>query len=183
MSKQPLLRKIAVLNLAHYSRPEIPGNRNFLWRICWYLVNSLFFRSAILGLLPNGPKARILRLFGAKIGRGLVCKPRVNIKYPWFLSIGDHVWLGEELWIDNLCEVSIGSNVCLSQGVRILTGSHDWTAPEFPFFAQPIKINDGVWVTAFCRLSPGVTVPSNVVVLGDLSRTVLRDPNTSLVDA
>ena len=183
MLEKPRLRQIAELDLAQFPRPEIPGNRNVLWRVGWYLVNSLFFRSSILGLLPSGAKAGILRLFGAHVGRGLVCKPRVNIKYPWFLSIGDHVWLGEELWIDNLCEVSIGSNVCLSQGVRILTGSHDWSVAEFTFFARPIKINDGVWVTAFCIIRPGVTVPSNVVVLGDLSPAALRKPQTSQTDA
>jgi putative colanic acid biosynthesis acetyltransferase WcaF len=182
MLEKPLLRQIAELDLAQFSRPEIQGNRNVFWRVGWYLVSSLFFRSTILGLLPSVAKAGILRLFGADVGRGLVCKPRVNIKYPWFLSIGDQVWLGEGLWIDNLCEVSIGSNVCLSQGVRLFTGSHDWSAPEFPFFARPIKINDGVWVTAFCILRPGVTVPSNVVVFGDLSPAALREPNTSKAD-
>jgi putative colanic acid biosynthesis acetyltransferase WcaF len=183
MLEQPRLRQIAEIDLARFRRPEIPGNRNILWRVSWYLVNSLLFRSAVFGLLPSDVKSAVLRLFGARVGRGLVCKPRVNIKYPWFLSIGDHVWLGEELWIDNLCEVSIGSNVCLSQGVRLFTGSHDWSAPEFPFFARPIQVNDGVWVTAFCILRPGVTVPSNVVVLGDLSPATLRTPETSKMGA
>lgn len=183
MSNKLPMRQITALDLARFSRPEISGNRNVVWRAGWYLVNSLIFRSAILGLLPNISKALILRAFGAHVGHGLVCKPRVNIKYPWFLSIGDNVWLGEEVWIDNLCEVSIGNNVCLSQGVRIFTGSHDWSVPEFPFFARPIKINNGVWVTAFCILRPGVEVPSNVVVLGDLSPAALRRPDTSRTDA
>jgi putative colanic acid biosynthesis acetyltransferase WcaF len=183
MLEKPLLRQIAKLDLAQFPSPQIPGNRNVFWRVGWYLVSSLFFRSTILGLLPNGAKAKILRLFGARVGCGLVCKPRVNIKYPWFLSIGNHVWLGEDLWIDNLCEVSIGSNICLSQGVRILTGSHDWSVPEFPFFARPIKINDGVWVTAFCILRPGVTLTSNIVVLGDLSPSALRNPEAFKTDA
>lgn len=174
MSEKPLMREIVELELTQFQHPNIQGNRNVIWRVSWYLINAMFFRSTILGLLPSTIKAGILRLFGANVGRGLVCKPRVNIKYPWFLSIGDDVWLGEELWIDNLCEVSIGSNVCLSQGVRIFTGSHDWSIPEFPTFTRPIRISDGVWVTAFCVIKPGVNIPPNVAVLGNLSPAKLR---------
>ena len=109
-------------------------------------------------------------MFGARVGTGFVCKPRVNIKYPWLLTVGDHVWIGEGVWIDNLSTVEIGSNVCLSQGVKILTGSHDWNQPEFPFFTLPVIIGDGVWVTAFRILRPGAEVPPQMVVLDDIGR-------------
>jgi acetyltransferase-like isoleucine patch superfamily enzyme len=58
-------------------------------------------------------------------------KPSVNIKYPWLLEVGDHVWIGEEVWIDNLAKVRIGSNVCISQGAMLLTGNHDFTKSTF----------------------------------------------------
>ncbi|OWV39218.1 putative colanic acid biosynthesis acetyltransferase [Mameliella alba] len=163
------LRRIAPLELASFQRPYIEGNRGRAWQITWYIVNALVFQSSLLGLLPNAAKARLLRVFGASVGKGLICKPRVNIKYPWFLEIGDHVWIGEDVWIDNLCLVRIGNNVCLSQGARLLTGSHDWNMPDFPFFARPLSLGDGVWVTAFRVLRPGVEVPAQMVVLDDLS--------------
>lgn len=169
MSKTTRLKSIAPLDLASFKKPEIIGNRGRGWRIAWYITNALVFRSAILGLIASRYKAKILRVFGASVGAGLVCKPGVNIKYPWFLAIGDHVWIGEGVWIDNLCTVRLGNNVCLSQGARLLTGSHDWNKAEFPFFAKPITLGDGVWVTAFRILRPGVQVPANMVVLGDLS--------------
>lgn len=168
------LRPIAALDLLHFRKPRIPGNRNVVWRSAWYLINAFVFRSAIFGLLPNSLKAELLRLFGARVGIGLVCKPCVSIKYPWLLTIGDHVWIGEEVWIDNLSEVTIGSNVCLSQGVKIFTGSHDWNSAEFPFFARPVRIGDHVWVTAFCKLRPGVEIPPRFVVLSDLNAGALR---------
>lgn len=174
MSKLPLLRQIAELQLDRFAKPVIDGNRGVLWRSIWYLVSALFFQSAILSLLPGCIKAQILRIFGARVGRGFVCKPRVNIKYPWFLSIGNHCWLGEGVWIDNVCTVELGSNVCLSQGVAILTGSHDWSRHDFHFFSRSVVIGDGVWVTAFRIIRPGVTVPPHRVVLADLSLAALR---------
>ena len=86
----------------------------------------------------------MLRAFGARIGRGLVIRPRVTVKYPWFLELGDHVWLGEGVWIDNHTTVGIGSDVCISQGAYLFTGNHDWNDPLFRFFCKPITVEDGV---------------------------------------
>ncbi|MFP4360181.1 MAG: colanic acid biosynthesis acetyltransferase WcaF [Alphaproteobacteria bacterium] len=160
------LRPIEHLRLADYRRPQIRHNRGPGWRATWYLVNALVFQGALLGLLPSRAKAWLLRRFGARVGRGLVCKPRVNIKYPWFLEIGDHVWLGEGVWIDNHCRVAIGSNVCISQGCYLGTGNHDWRDPQFTFFCRPITIGDGVWLTAFQKLHPGTDVPAHHAVIG-----------------
>ena len=79
-------------------------------RTLWLLANALFFNNGLA--LFNGLKIRLLKAFGAKVGVGVVIKPSVSIKYPWFLSIGNHVWIGENVWIDNLTDVTIGSHVC-----------------------------------------------------------------------
>lgn len=179
MADEPILRPIAKLDLSRFRRTAIEGNRNLIWRSAWYLVSVVLFQSVVFGLVPSSVKAKVLRAFGAKIGRGLVCKPRVIIKYPWFLSVGDHSWIGEGVWIDNLCAVELGSNVCLSQGVVIITGSHDWNLPHFPFFARPVKVGDHVWVTAFRVIRPGVTVPQQVAVTADLSAMSVRASSLS----
>ena len=153
------LRPIVPPDLARFARPVIEGNRSFAWRAAWYLTNHLLFQSAILGLVASPIKAKVLRFFGAQVGRGFVCKPRVSIKYPWFLEIGDNVWLGECTWIDNHCRVTIGSNVCVSQGAYLFTGNHDWSSSAFTFFAKPIEIGCGAWITAFQRVGPGTVVP------------------------
>ena len=157
-------RRIGPLDLGSFRKLKLEGNRGFAWRLSWYIVNALFFQGAILGLIPYGAKAAILRAFGAKVGTGFVCKPRVSIKYPWFLELGDNVWLGEMVWIDNLCQVKIGSNVCISQGSFLFTGNHDWADPAFPAFVQPIEIGDGVWVTAFQRIGPGRKIEPHTLV-------------------
>lgn len=162
----PYLRPIAALDLARFRAPRIAGNRGPLWRAAWYLVNATVFQGALLGLLPSQLKAALLRAFGAKVGRGFVCKPRVNIKYPWFLELGDHVWLGEGVWIDGLAPVRIGSNVVISQGCYVGNGNHDWSRPDFPFFAEPIAVGDGVWLTAFQQILGGAFVPAHHAVVG-----------------
>ena len=112
-------RKIQGMDLSRLrAAGAFPGNRNIAWRAAWYLVNAFLFQGAVLSLIPSSWKAAILRAFGAKVGKGLVCKPRVTIKYPWFLELGDHVWLGEMVWIDNHCTVRIGSQ-CLHQPGRL----------------------------------------------------------------
>ncbi|MEM8852604.1 MAG: hypothetical protein AAGD34_02820 [Pseudomonadota bacterium] len=128
------------------------------------MVSAAVFQHS-LPLVPYGAKAAILRWFGAQVGKGLVIKPRVTIKYPWFLTLGDDVWVGEAVWIDNHTDVAIGSNVCISQGAVLFTGNHDWSDPTFAFFCKPITVGDGVWVTAFQRLGPGTTVPGGVAVV------------------
>ena len=100
----------------------------------------------------------MLRMFGATLGQGLVLRPGLRVKYPWRLSVGDHTWLGEDCWIDNLAEVTIGSNVCVSQGAYLCTGNHDWSDAAFSLMVQPITLRDGCWVGARAVICPGVTL-------------------------
>ncbi|RYF85867.1 MAG: colanic acid biosynthesis acetyltransferase WcaF, partial [Chitinophagaceae bacterium] len=83
-------------------------------RACWYMVSLLFFKPSFLPFY--GFKVFLLRLFGARVGKGVVIKPGVQVKYPWLLRVGNHCWLGEKVWIDNLAQVTISDHVCLSQG-------------------------------------------------------------------
>jgi putative colanic acid biosynthesis acetyltransferase WcaF len=156
-------RRIAGVDLARYEEPVIPGNRGVAWRVAWYACNAALFHSALV--LPSRWKAALLRGFGARVGRGVVIKPRVTIKYPWFLELGDHVWLGEGVWIDNHTTVALGSNVCVSQGAYLFTGNHDWDDPRFRFFCKPIRIEDGVWVGAKALICPG-SLLSRMSVVG-----------------
>ena len=138
-----------------------PG-RGFVVRTIWFYVNSLFLNSYILPI--SGLKIFLLRLFGAKIDKGCVIKPKVNIKYPWKLKIGANVWLGEEVWIDNLDKVSIGNNVCISQGAFLLCGNHNYKKSSFDLMTSPIIIKDGAWIGAKSIVCPGTVVEENVVI-------------------
>lgn len=161
-------RKIKGHDLSIYVRPQVPGNRTASWRAAWYLVNALFFQSSVLALIPSSWKAAILRAFGARVGKGFVCMPRVTIKYPWFLEIGNNVWLGNLAWIDNHTTVKIGNNVCISQNTYLMTGNHDWNDRAFAFFCKPIEIGDGCWIGAGAILNPGSTLPPGTVLTAGL---------------
>lgn len=137
-----------------------PGS--FLKLLAWYIANRLFINTYLP--FPNAFKRALLRLFGAKIGRGVVLKPKVNIKYPWFLEIGNDCWIGEKVWIDNLTLVRLESDVCLSQGCMLLTGNHDYTRPAFDLITKPIRIEKGAWIGAKATVCPGVDVGTHAVL-------------------
>ncbi len=131
-------------------------------RLFWIVINALFFSNSLS--LFNGIKIFLLRAFGAKVGEGVVIKPSVNIKYPWFLTIGNHVWIGENVWIDNLATVNIGDNVCISQGAMLLTGNHNYTKQTFDLILGEIILQDGVWIGAQSVVCPGITCHSHAVL-------------------
>ena len=120
-----------------------PGGGS-LKRITWYFVNILFFINPLNPL--SGLKVALLRLFGAKVGKGVVVKPCVNIKYPWRLEVGNYAWIGENVWIDNLARVRIGNNVCVSQGAMLLCGNHNYKKTTFDLMIGKITLEDGSWV-------------------------------------
>ena len=152
----PTTVKLAQFNNSWY-QPG-PGWKRGLW----YLTNRLFYMSAIPW--PSALKRVILRLFGAKVGKRVVIKPRVSIKYPWFLEIGADSWIGEGVWIDNLTLVSIGGNVCLSQDSLLLCGNHDYKKTSFDLLLGPITLEEGVWIGARAVVCPGVTCKTHSVL-------------------
>ena len=145
-------------------------------RFCWYFVNVLFFINPLNPLVR--PKRWLLRLFGAKIGVGVIIKPGVNIKYPWRLQIGDHSWIGERVWIDNLADVRIGKHCCLSQGAMLLTGNHDYSKTSFDLMVKPIILEDGVWLGAKSIFAPRVTCASHAFLSLYAVATKDLDPYT-----
>jgi len=147
-------------NSAYRTTIDIGASR--VKQLLWYGVNIIFFKNSFNIL--SSVKVSLLKLFGARLGRGVVIKPAVNIKYPWKLQVGDHTWIGEEVWIDNLSDVVIGMNVTLSQGCLLLTGSHDHSRTTFDFLSRPIVLEDGVWIGARAVVGGGVTCRSHSIL-------------------
>ncbi|WP_183578574.1 WcaF family extracellular polysaccharide biosynthesis acetyltransferase [Mucilaginibacter sp. X5P1] len=149
-------------NLSAYNNyPFHPGG-NPLKRIVWFYINAVVFKTSLLPV--NSIKVFLLRLFGAKIGNNVTIKPCVNIKYPWFLTIGDETWIGENVWIDNLVMITIGANACLSQGALLLTGSHNYKKSTFDLITGSIILEDGAWIGAQAIVNQGITVASHAVL-------------------
>ena len=144
-----------------FANPEFDRGASKPTELLWMLVQAWLFGSWLPG---SGWRGRLLRAFGARIGKGGVIKPHVTVKFPWRLEIGDHAWIGEHVWIDNLGEVTIGAQSCLSQGAYLCTGSHDWTDPRFGLIVKPIAIGRGCWVGARATLAPGAKMEDGAVL-------------------
>ncbi len=148
-------------DLSKFSNAWYDPGAPFPVRAMWYVVNRVLFISYCPWVFV---KIFFLRLFGAKVGEGLVIKPHVNIKYPWKLKIGDHCWIGEGVWIDNLGQVVIGDHSCISQGALLLCGNHNYKKTSFDLIVGDITLEDGVWIGAKAVVCGGVTCRSHAVL-------------------
>ena len=148
-------------DLSLYDNSWYSPGRSRLVAALWFFVGLPFLRLQLQPL--SSVRSRLLRLFGATIGKGVVLKPGVRVKYPWHLSIAANSWIGEDVWIDNLTSVTIGANVCISQGAYLCTGNHDWSDPAFGLQVKPITIEDGSWIGTRALICPGVHVGRSAV--------------------
>ena len=148
-------------NLASFNNSWYKPGASVLKRINWYFISLVFFKSSF----PiNSIKVSLLKMFGAKVGKGLIIKPHVNIKYPWRLRIGNYVWIGEHSWIDNLGDIIIEDNVCISQGAMLLCGNHDYRKTSFDLIVGSIHLKKGSWIGAKSVVCPNVFVGSHAIL-------------------
>ena len=135
---------------------------SLLKRILWYLISMVFFKTSWNTF--SNLKVFWLRVFGATVGKNVVLKPTINIKYPWNLIIGNHCWIGEGVCIDNLDQVTLEDHVCISQGAFLECGNHNYKSSSFDLMIAPIYIEQGSWIGAKVIIGPGVTVGSHAVL-------------------
>jgi putative colanic acid biosynthesis acetyltransferase WcaF len=158
------------MRLDIYSTDDFSRGRPAWLEALWLLVQPLLLSSPFPG---SWLRVLLLRLFGARIGCGVTIKPGVRVKFPWRLVVGDHCWIGEHVWLDNLAEIRIGNHCCLSQAAYLCTGSHDWSKASFDLIAKPIVLQDQVWLAARSTIGPGVTVGTGAVL--SLGSVAIRD--------
>lgn len=130
-------------------------------QVLWFLFNGFLMKSFLPGSFW---RRTLLKMFGASIGKGVVLKPGVNIKYPWKLTIGDYTWIGENAWIDNLDWVTIGNDCCVSQGAMLLCGNHNYKISTFDLITKPIILENGTWIGAKSLVAPGVICGTHSVL-------------------
>ena len=128
-------------------------------RLFWLALNKTLFR-----ILPRYKRIALLRLFGARIGKGCWFRPSLNIFAPWNLTVGDYVGIGPNVNLYNKAPMIIGSQVSISQDAYICTATHNITSPRMELITKPIRIESQAWVAAKATILPGVTIGEGAVV-------------------
>lgn len=164
-------------DLAGFQGYGYDKGRNIVWQAIWVLISKYVIEQV---WCPNRLRIWILRKFGAKIGAGALIRHGVQIHWPWKLVLGDNVWIGVDAWLLNLEHIIIESNVCVSQGVLLCTGSHDRSSPTFEFDNGPIIIEESSWIAARATILRGVTIGSNSLI-GATALVVKNVPSGSRI--
>jgi len=166
-----------LIHLDQYEPPGLPTGGAALWKqLLWFFIGDRLVQTYFIPM--SGFKVWVLRRFGATIGRGVRIKPGLRVKFPWLLTIGDHCWLGEQAWLDNIEPIVIEDHVCISQGVYLCTGNHDWSDPAFRYLSKRIHIESGSWIAAKAVVGPGVTIQQGAILTLGSVTTQSLDPMT-----
>jgi putative colanic acid biosynthesis acetyltransferase WcaF len=162
---------LAVVNLGKYDNSDFDRGAPRWKRGLWVVVRCVFFQNPC----PWGSAFRsaLLRSFGAKIGKGLIIGSNVNISFPWRLVVGDDVWIGDDVGILSLAQVTIESSVCVARRSFLCTGSHDMRREDFKLKVAPILIRTGSWIAIGSLILAGVTIGEGAVV--SAGSVVLKD--------
>lgn len=161
------------MRLDRYTKGTYTTGATIWKQVLWYFVGAPLVRSYLIPF--SGLKVNILRWFGAEIGQGVRIKTGVRVKFPWRLVVKDYVWLGEDAWLDNLALITIESHCCISQGVYLCTGNHDWRDRSFALSTAPIYIEAGSWIAARAIVAAGVRVGQGAVLgLGSVATRSLE---------
>lgn len=137
--------------------------KNKIGRLVWNIVWALFFRTLSLPFF-NGWRIFLLRLFGAKIGKGCKINASVKIWAPWKLQLGDLVAIGFNVLVYNPGMISIGTKVAISQRAHLCSASHDISLTAHPLITAPIIIEDRAWVATDAFVGPGVKIGEGAVL-------------------
>ena len=134
--------------------PNFRGRGAITVQLWWFIQASLFAWSP---QFTYKWRSFLLRCFGAEIGKNVIIRPSVKITYPWKLTIGDNAWVGDNVELYTLGEITIGKNAVVSQRSYLCTGSHNYQSEAFDIYAKPIIIEDEAWVATDVRW---VSIPS-----------------------
>lgn len=123
--------------------------RRLLWIVSWALLCRWTPRPL------HAWRVFILRIFGAKIGRGNAIYPNVIIWAPWLLQTEDVVRIGPGAEIYNPGGVYFSHHVTISQSAYICGATHDYNSQDFTYITKELRLDPYVWICARATLLPG----------------------------
>ncbi|MBW4522108.1 MAG: hormogonium polysaccharide biosynthesis acetyltransferase HpsU [Scytolyngbya sp. HA4215-MV1] len=150
------------IDLRTYHQGNYDRGRPGWYILLWWLVQAIVFPLAPHSF--HSPRRAVLRLFGARVGEGVIIRPTARFTYPWRVEIGDYSWVGDDVVFYSLDWIRIGAHCVISQKSYLCTGSHDHQDPTFQLLTAPIAIGNGTWVATDCFVGPGVEIGANSVI-------------------
>jgi len=144
---------------------KLPPNfrgRSVLLVQLWWLVQATLFRAS--PQILYGFRRWLLRLFGARIGKGVLVRPTATFTYPWKITLGDHAWIGDDVVLYSLGLITIGNHTVISQRSYLCAGTHDYRSRGFDILSPAITIGDKAWLAADVFVAPGVCIGKGAVV-------------------
>lgn len=148
--------------LKTFQIPKGFRGRSGIFVQCWWLTQTILFKTSPQCMYAW--RRFLLRCFGANIGKKVKIRPSVHVQFPWKVSIGDYSWIGDNVVLYSLGEITIGKNVVVSQKSYLCAGSHNYADKNFSIFSLPIIIEDSCWLATDVFVSPGITIRNGTVV-------------------
>ena len=140
-------------------RPSVRGWINFFGYLHLALWNHFLGRVPLYWL-----RHLVVRhLYGLRMGRSNLHRA-VFLLSPWNIRVGDNVNIQMGCFLDGRGTLTIGNNVDLTPGVRILTEQHDIDSPDYDTIKRPVVIDDHVVVGSWALILPGVHVGEGAVI-------------------
>lgn len=158
----PVLDSPPMVDLRQYDQSWFDRGRSGGFILFWWFVQAIAF--PLSPHFAHGFRRRLLRLFGARIGTGVLIRPTARFTYPWKVEIGDYSWIGDDVIFYSLDRICIGQHCAISQNSYLCTGNHNRQDPAFGLQTSPIFIGNGAWIAADCFIGPGVKIGANAFI-------------------
>lgn len=165
------------IRLDQFDHSKIDRGASKVKMVLWMIIKAIFFETALPW--PYALKRALLRLFGARIGKGVVIRTRVYVHFPWRLEVGDHCWIGDGSQLLSVASITMEDHVALAHEVYLAAGGHDINSATMVPKNEPIHIKSGTWIASRAFVGPGVTINEDVVVAA--AAVVVRDVEPAVI--
>jgi len=156
------------------------SDRTGLWdiikRIIWDMKDAIGRFNLAISIWRDFPdnagwliRRRIYKKHLRAMGEGVLIHQGVRVRNVHKLSLGNHVELGVDCFIQAGGEVTLADHVMLGPGVKIWSINHtidqvDRPISEQGYSREPVSIGEGCWLGANVFIFPGVVLPEGCVV-------------------
>jgi putative colanic acid biosynthesis acetyltransferase WcaF len=143
-----------------------PPLRRSVWTFRQKLVRAMWGLCARpIWIVAPPLRPALLRLFGAKVGKGCRFGRNVEITIPWNLDLGDEVEVGERVILYGLGPITLGDRVVIDYHAHLCAGTHDHTDSRFPLLKPPITIGSDTFIGIDVYIAPNISLGHRCRVL------------------